>query len=223
MNKPLSDLQPSAQTESKKNRRREAILTAARELFRETGEDGLSMRGLAKRANVSLATPYNHFGSKQGVILALLNRESDQFLAEFQYKESDDSIARIFDFVDLSFDLYATDPVYFKALLLSLSRSEDAELRQGLRKPRAAFLKRLLRDSLGCGDLKSDVSIGLVGRSLFGIYLFFIQEWTYGIISLDRARMETEFNYSVVLLALAADHTREKLLERNRRLEAMLD
>lgn len=223
MQKSLPAIPVNGQSESKKDQRRDAILAAARQLFRETGEAGLSMRALAKTANVSLATPYNHFGSKQAVILALLEMESDKFVEEFQFTQSEDSISRIFDYLDLSFDFYSTDPQYFKALLLSLSRSEDADLRTEMRRPRAASIKRLLREALGCGDLKSDVSIALVSRQLFGLYLFFVQEWIYGIISLERARMETEFGYSVLLYALAADHTQEKLLARNMQLEARLD
>ncbi len=57
--------------EKRKLERRERILAAAQELIRETGSVGLSMRALARKAEVSLATPYNLFGSK-GAVLAEL-------------------------------------------------------------------------------------------------------------------------------------------------------
>ena len=54
--------------EEAKAERRHRIVTAARDLIRETGDTGLSMRAIAARANVSLSTPYNLFGSKGAIL-----------------------------------------------------------------------------------------------------------------------------------------------------------
>jgi AcrR family transcriptional regulator len=50
---------------------RQRILHEALALFSERGSDGGSMRDLAERAGVNVATAYHHFGSKRGLILAL--------------------------------------------------------------------------------------------------------------------------------------------------------
>ena len=50
---------------------RQRILREALALFSERGSDGGSMRQLAERAGVNVATAYHHFGSKRGLILAL--------------------------------------------------------------------------------------------------------------------------------------------------------
>src|SRR6185295_15437479 len=63
--------------EQAKAERRLRIINAARDLIRETGDTNLSMRTIAKRAKVSLATPYNLFGSKRAVVLAVLEDERD--------------------------------------------------------------------------------------------------------------------------------------------------
>jgi len=57
--------------EKQTGERRERILDAARKLMRRTGGTGFTMRALAKEAGVSLATPYNLFRSKSGVLYAL--------------------------------------------------------------------------------------------------------------------------------------------------------
>ena len=49
--------------EQAKAERKLRIVRAARDLIRETGHTDLSMRALSKRADVSLSTPYNLFGS----------------------------------------------------------------------------------------------------------------------------------------------------------------
>lgn len=50
------------------------ILDAAEEMFAERGFDGASMRQLASAARVNVATAYYHFGSKEEVLAAVLDR-----------------------------------------------------------------------------------------------------------------------------------------------------
>jgi AcrR family transcriptional regulator len=50
---------------------RERLLRTALELFSERGVDGGSMREIARRAGVNVATAYHHFGSKRGLFLAV--------------------------------------------------------------------------------------------------------------------------------------------------------
>lgn len=47
------------------------ILTAASELFAESGADALSVRAISKKAGLSTIGIYNHFNGKQGILDAL--------------------------------------------------------------------------------------------------------------------------------------------------------
>jgi hypothetical protein len=58
---------------------------------------------------------------------------------------------------------------------------------------------------------------------MIGLNLFFLQEWLCGSITLERARLETEYGISVLLLALAKGESREMLLARNLVLEAQIE
>ncbi len=53
---------------------RERLLTAAAELFAERGVDGASIDAIAERAERTSGAVYDHFGGKDGVLLALLDR-----------------------------------------------------------------------------------------------------------------------------------------------------
>ncbi|MHC4823722.1 MAG: TetR/AcrR family transcriptional regulator [Planctomycetota bacterium] len=53
---------------------KERILQAAKELFAEKGFPGTSMREITSRAEVNLAAINYHFGSKEGLLLALVRR-----------------------------------------------------------------------------------------------------------------------------------------------------
>ena len=53
--------------------KRLAILDAARDSFQEHGVDGTSMDSLATKAGVSKRTVYNHFSSKEALVMHLLS------------------------------------------------------------------------------------------------------------------------------------------------------
>ena len=59
----------------------ERILRAAVVLFRERGYHGSSMRTLARALRMEAASLYYHFGSKQEILFAILDRTLDDLLA----------------------------------------------------------------------------------------------------------------------------------------------
>jgi AcrR family transcriptional regulator len=66
---------------------REALLSAAALVLQETGPEGLSIREVARRADVSHGAPYNHFPTKRDLLFALAQRafvELDREMAEAQ-------------------------------------------------------------------------------------------------------------------------------------------
>jgi TetR/AcrR family transcriptional repressor of mexJK operon len=65
--------------------KREAVLAEAFDLFVEVGFDGASMDTLARRANLSKATLYSHFGSKNKIFQALI----DEKIAEYYQVSSE--------------------------------------------------------------------------------------------------------------------------------------
>ena len=67
--------------ESQKAGRRKRILEAAREHFMERGFEATTIEAIAETAEVSAVTVFNHYGTKGGVLLALVG-ESDSILIE---------------------------------------------------------------------------------------------------------------------------------------------
>lgn len=61
----------------KRVRRREEIIDAARTLFIGKGIDATTMADIAAAADVSTPTIFNHFGSKDGVLIALIVEGSE--------------------------------------------------------------------------------------------------------------------------------------------------
>jgi AcrR family transcriptional regulator len=63
---------------------KELILEAARESLREEGYSGTSIRAVAERAGVQLSLVHYHFGTKQSVLVAVLERENEKLLERQQ-------------------------------------------------------------------------------------------------------------------------------------------
>jgi AcrR family transcriptional regulator len=63
------------QTIAAEQGRRDRILDAAEDMFAEHGFEGTSLRDIVLRAKVNLATVYYYFGSKQGLMEAVLKRQ----------------------------------------------------------------------------------------------------------------------------------------------------
>ena len=87
------------------------ILTAASELFAESGAGGLSVRAISKRAGLSTMGIYNHFQGKQGILDAL-------YIEGFQM---------VMQAIDVDVDAFAPRD----AVLLGLSNYIDLAARHG--------------------------------------------------------------------------------------------
>jgi AcrR family transcriptional regulator len=66
--------------EIRREGRRQAILDAAEALFLEQGYAGASLAAIVKRSGGSLATVYEMFGSKYGLLRAVVDRNRDEGL-----------------------------------------------------------------------------------------------------------------------------------------------
>ena len=72
----------SEKSKSRSELKREAIIDAARKAFKEYGVDATSMDKLAEIAQVSKRTVYNHFDSKEALVMYLLKDLWDQAMVK---------------------------------------------------------------------------------------------------------------------------------------------
>src|SRR5437867_9345818 len=93
-----------------KTERKQQILSAARRLIRKKGFPRMSMRELAQEARVSLATPYNLFGSKANVLYALLESLFEKLESAIDELATQDPIDALYALTQFSVQEYARDP-----------------------------------------------------------------------------------------------------------------
>lgn len=68
----------------RKEDRRVQLLEVARGIVRQQGTEALTLGYLAERANVTKPIPYDHFGDREGLLMALYQDFSNQQLKKFR-------------------------------------------------------------------------------------------------------------------------------------------
>jgi AcrR family transcriptional regulator len=192
--------------ERAKAERRHRIVQAARDLIRETGSTDLSMRTLALRADVSLSTPYNLFGSKRAVVLAVLEDERD-FAERFHNLKSGNSIDRVFAAHELGFSYYTEDPDFYRTIwraLLSGSGQDDT----GLATPeRLAQTRAIWRGLVGAaardGYVSDEVSVDLIVQAMANVTGGALLSWAMGSLQTSALTPTVGIGYALCMKGAA--------------------
>jgi AcrR family transcriptional regulator len=204
----------SGRREQAKTERRHRIVAAARDLIRETGDTNLSMRTIAKRAKVSLGTPYNLFGSKRAVVLAVLEDERD-FAERFAKLHPINAIERIFQALTLAVGYYADDPDFYRTLWTALLDTSGKEA-DGLATPQRraqshALWRTLIENAQRDGYLDREISATALERNLSFAFNGVMLSWVMGGIATGEMLAAAGYAYALALQGAATKHGRERL------------
>lgn len=203
-----------------KAERRSRIIKAARDLIRETGDAGLSMRALAARAGVSLATPYNLFGSKRAVLVAVLE-DIKGFGTRFASFRSLDPLDRILRAAQLAVSYYEADPVFYRALWTSILAASASEERSAIfNQKRDIFWLTLLDDAIDEGLLLPSIDTAVLMRSLDYTFRSVMLHWVIAEIDLEGIQPAVGYGYALALRGAATPKGQQLMLKRLKAFEA---
>jgi AcrR family transcriptional regulator len=189
---------PVGRREAGKAERRQRIIHAARELIRETGNPGLSMRVLAARAGVSLATPYNLFGSKRAIVLAVL-QDVREFHDRFAHLRATDPLERIFLAVYIQIEIYLADPAIYKTMWAAVFDTSD-DLRATLwNEKRDSFWRGLIAAAADAGAISRDISQEWLQRQLDHLFRCIMLDWVVGILPPAAVGPAAQHGYALML------------------------
>jgi AcrR family transcriptional regulator len=189
---------PLGRREAGKAERRRRIIRAARDLIRETGNAGLSMRVLAARAGVSLATPYNLFGSKRAIVLAVL-QDVREFHERFSHLRATDPLERLFLAVDIQIEIYLADPVFYKTMWAAVFDTSD-DLRATLwNAKRDSFWRGLIAEAVEVGAIRREMSQEWLQRQLDHLFRCIMLDWVVGILQPDAVAPAAHHGYALML------------------------
>ncbi|MBC7793383.1 MAG: TetR/AcrR family transcriptional regulator [Clostridia bacterium] len=110
--------------------RRTQLLEISREVFAAGSYESTSLDEVAHRAGVSKPIIYEHFGAKEGLYAAIVDREMDQLVARVSERIANGSPRERFEAAVLAFMTYAKEePAGFAVLTRD---SPSASARRGL-------------------------------------------------------------------------------------------
>lgn len=207
--------------EAGKAERRRRIIQAARDLIRETGNPGLSMRALAAKAGVSLATPYNLFGSKRAIVLAVLD-DVREYQDRFAHLRSSDPLERMFAALDLAIEFYVDDPQFYKTLWAAVSDASDDVRSEIYNQQRNEFWRGLVFDAADTGVIATHVDVELLFRALDRSFGAAILEWVVGELPSDQLAATIRHSYALILSGAATAAWRGPLEARLRESQAQI-
>ncbi|HEX2889918.1 TetR/AcrR family transcriptional regulator [Vineibacter terrae] len=197
-----------SQRERAKAERRARIVAAARGLVREGGIGNLSMKLLAERAGVGIATPYNLFGSKRDVMLAVLDEDVAAFQQRVARLRHPDALEVLFRTVTLAKQVYAAEPDFYRAVLLAVYNTGGREFRAMFSGPRRAFWLNLVGDAAAAGCIRPDVQAAPLTLHLAHVFASVLLDWVLGDIALDEMEAQIQYGFALSLMGVATAASR---------------
>jgi len=167
--------------------RRDRILECTRQQVARLGYDGVNMRELAVEADVSTATLYNLFNSKDELILAA----SEALLAGIAQKVEGRGLQRLIHQLEATADVIISNPNYADAMGRMLFAAEaSAPVVKMLMDDSRRVYEALLQQMEAEGELIDIVDIDKLARNLAGAIWSVNLLWMKGFIALHDFRQE---------------------------------
>ncbi len=207
--------------ETAKSQRRDDIVAAARALMRRSGVDGFSMRVLAEEAGVSIATPYNLFGSKQAILLEVLAADLKAYETALAEMHADE-IEVLFRTVEMMTEVFAEEPDLYRSVIAAVSRDGGPEFRFMVSGPRYLLWKRLLREATEAGLLRADVDPDAFAITVTQHMFANVLDWALGNLSLAEMSGRIRYGLALSLVAIATPRSRAQIESRLKNAEILL-
>ena len=188
------------------SRSRARIRAAARELFRERGFDGATLRAIAERAGMGASSIYRHVRTKHELLVLELSELQEEAWTRFRLGDDRDAPTRdrVRRFFEVQHELLASD-ADLTVIALRATTFPDAPVARRV----LALQDRtigLLAEILQIGrrrDLADDVDVLASARALFHIATGARLSWANGLASESACRRSIESSIDLLFRGLS--------------------
>lgn len=176
--------------ERKKERVRRRLYQAALELFPERGYDGTSVQEICDRADVAKGTFFNHFPSKEHVLLAYhdeIKLDVLRVLEENCFTSAAEAVAACFGAWarritgERAMARIVVRHIFASELLLDADQRLDERLHR--------WLAARVEEGIASGELRSDLEVELFLPLIGGVLSSTTLEWVHGGAGADLEEM----------------------------------
>lgn len=174
--------------------RKDNIILTAIEIVDELGLQGLTIREIAGRENVTEAAIYRHFKSKEEIILGVLEKYSyfDLMIKNTIVDQNYKAKEAILFFIKSYVEYYENYPA-ITAILFAVEafRSETYALQRmkEILDERLSFLEQIIEDGKIQGELNNELPAENLAYLIYGMVVFMTQMWrteNYGFSLKDK-------------------------------------
>lgn len=182
----------ASRRDRKKAERKEQLLAVAMGLFVEHGFEGTTVDEIADAADVSRATFFNHFSSKESVLVEYrARRQRDILTAAAALLEQPRSARQRFDRHFRHFaETVLADADRVRLLTLELAPARRRADQETARRVLALY-GRFLRDGIDRGELRPDLDVSVAVQLVAGAWTMTLLGWAQGLDP-DPARTITD-------------------------------
>tara|TARA_R110002072_G_scaffold64_8_gene399 strand:+ start:3497 stop:4198 length:702 start_codon:yes stop_codon:yes gene_type:complete len=190
--------------EEGKNKRRDRITAAARSLI-QSGDSGFRMRALAEEAGVSIATPYNLFGSKQAILSAVMDADLSRF-KETLARQRADSLTMFSKTVSIARELIDLDQQFYRNVILKTNTQAG-----GTERTRLMHWKQLIDNAVADGFLLTFTDSLELAVHLRQLFSTAFARWAVGDITSREAEAQVNYAITLSLAGVATPVSRQRL------------
>lgn len=188
--------------------RRDRILDGARGLLAERGYEGFSNNDLCKAAGVTAPTLYNLIGSKNDILIALMNKSTDELE---QSLIGNDDLAAVAFIEGIAFEaakLAANDGSFFRASVIALDQISEPQARDSAERQiserRIAVAVRGCLKALEEGLLRGDIPSADLGTQMYAVFSRPWREWAYGRLTISEFKRQVLLGFYMCLCSDAS-------------------
>ncbi len=190
--------------EEGKNRRRDKITAAARFLI-QSGESGFRMRALAEEAGVSIATPYNLFGSKRAILTAVMDADLSRF-KETLARQNADSLSMFSKTVSIARELVGLDPQFYRNVMLTAyTRAPESD------RTRLLHWQQLVDNAVADGFILTFTDSVAMATHLRQLFATPFHRWAKEEISIKEAEAQVNYAITLALAGVATPTSKQRL------------
>ena len=197
-----------------KIRRKERILSCARQIIATQGYDALTLAQLASDAEVTIPTIHNLLGKKSQIIEHLVGDVVSRIGRVLSRQADDDPITAVQVFTKELISLYAQDEAFYKAAFVAGERAKLFEHHspQGIFMRSIGLAVEVCADAKAKGYLLGEIETDILAEQLFGGQRLARHDWMNNYIDLKTYKSRVLSGMFTVLAADATPAFRERLI-----------
>ena len=216
----------SAKREQAISERKRRIFDAARAIISQQGLEGLTTRGLAQAAGLTVPTLYNLVGGKDAILTHMVSQNVEAIWERLALDRRATPLDMADAIVDEAYEVVRREKAFHRAILPLMIELEVVLAANPERDdPGARAANRCVemaqfacQTAIDSGELRGTIPAAELGQQMFITYRGPMRDWLEGVISSAEMIRRQRRGFYLVLAADASDGFRSILIKRVARL-----